>query len=149
MNTFFLQLRKNKKIGKIFVWIICCSYLRVWLMIQGWPVVVPPPSEVPHAQFQPQRSFRRRPGRRQGPRQAGGAPPVRVDALDRIDAAIRLAEMNGAALLVIMMDTPGGFTKPTWSICKAILNSPVPVCTYIGPSGARAGSGSIGRPGCR
>ena len=62
---------------------------------------------------------------------------------DRIDAAIRLAEMNGAALLVIMMDTPGGFTKPTWSICKAILNSPVPVCTYIGPSGARAGSAGV------
>ena len=59
---------------------------------------------------------------------------------DRITAAIELADDNDAALLVIIMDTPGGFTKPTWSICKNILNSPVPICTYIAPSGARAGS---------
>jgi len=62
---------------------------------------------------------------------------------DRIKDAINLAGDNGAALLVIMMDTPGGFTKPTWSICKNILNSPVPVCTYIAPSGARAGSAGV------
>ncbi len=62
---------------------------------------------------------------------------------DRITAAIELAQDNDAALLVIIMDTPGGFTKPTWSICKSILNSPVPVCTYIAPSGARAGSAGV------
>ncbi len=62
---------------------------------------------------------------------------------DRVTAAIELADDNDAALLVIIMDTPGGFTKPTWSICKSILNSPVPVCTYIAPSGARAGSAGV------
>ncbi len=62
---------------------------------------------------------------------------------DRITAAIELADDNDAALLVIIMDTPGGFTRPTWSICKSILNSPVPVCTYIAPSGARAGSAGV------
>jgi membrane-bound serine protease (ClpP class) len=62
---------------------------------------------------------------------------------DRIGDAIEKAEDNNAQLLVIMMDTPGGFTKPTWSIIKKILNSPVPVCVYIGPSGARAGSAGV------
>ncbi len=62
---------------------------------------------------------------------------------DRIGDAIKKAEDNNAQLLVIIMDTPGGFTKPTWSIIKKILNSPVPVCVYIAPSGARAGSAGV------
>lgn len=62
---------------------------------------------------------------------------------DRIKDAIDLAEENDAALIVIFLDTPGGFTKPTWTICKNILNSAVPVCMYIAPSGARAGSAGV------
>ena len=62
---------------------------------------------------------------------------------DRIAAAIDVSEENDAELLVIMLDTPGGFTKPTWSICKSLLNSPVPVAIYIAPSGARAGSAGV------
>ena len=62
---------------------------------------------------------------------------------DRIGEAIDLAEGNGAELLIIMLDTPGGFTKPTWSICKKILNAYVPVCVYIAPAGARAGSAGV------
>lgn len=62
---------------------------------------------------------------------------------DRIALAIETAEENNAELLVIFLDTPGGFTKPTWSICKEILNSKVPVCMYIAPSGARAGSAGV------
>ncbi len=61
----------------------------------------------------------------------------------RIQDAIALAEENDAELLVIMLDTPGGFVNATWSICKNMLNSPVPVCVYIGPSGARAGSAGV------
>ncbi len=61
----------------------------------------------------------------------------------RVTAAIELADHNDAELLVIELDTPGGFTKPTWSICKSFLNSPVPVCIYIAPSGARAGSAGV------
>jgi membrane-bound serine protease (ClpP class) len=62
---------------------------------------------------------------------------------DRIAEAIELAEDNNAELLIITLDTPGGFTRPTWSICKNILNSNVPVCIWIGPSGARAGSAGV------
>ncbi|MGH8015032.1 MAG: hypothetical protein ACREBV_02455, partial [Candidatus Zixiibacteriota bacterium] len=61
----------------------------------------------------------------------------------RVTGAIDLADENRAELLVIELDTPGGFTKPTWSICKSFLNSPVPVCIYISPSGARAGSAGV------
>jgi membrane-bound serine protease (ClpP class) len=61
----------------------------------------------------------------------------------RLEMAIAKADRDGAALLVIILDTPGGFTKPTWSICKNILNSSVPVCVFISPSGARAGSAGV------
>ncbi|UCD63577.1 MAG: nodulation protein NfeD [Candidatus Zixiibacteriota bacterium] len=62
---------------------------------------------------------------------------------ERIEDAIDEARENNAELLVIFLDTPGGFSKPTWSICKNILNSYVPVCVYIAPSGARAGSAGV------
>ncbi|HVP07848.1 MAG TPA: nodulation protein NfeD [Candidatus Acidoferrum sp.] len=62
---------------------------------------------------------------------------------DRIEDAITKAEDNNAELLIITLDTPGGFTKPTWAICKRILNSKVPVCIYIAPAGARAGSAGV------
>ena len=62
---------------------------------------------------------------------------------DRIGQAIKQAIEDNASLLVIYLDTPGGFTKPTWSINKKILNSGVPICIYIAPSGARAGSAGV------
>jgi membrane-bound serine protease (ClpP class) len=61
----------------------------------------------------------------------------------RIEEAIELAEEENAELLVIELDTPGGFTRPTWTICKNFLNSQVPICIYIAPSGARAGSAGV------
>ena len=62
---------------------------------------------------------------------------------DRIDMAIDEADDNKADLLVIYMDTPGGFTNSTWSICKNILNADLPICVYIAPRGARAGSAGV------
>jgi membrane-bound serine protease (ClpP class) len=61
----------------------------------------------------------------------------------RIEDAIEEATDNHAQLLIIRMDTPGGFMSATWSICKAILNSSVPVCIYIAPEGSRAGSAGV------
>ncbi len=62
---------------------------------------------------------------------------------DRLADALDKANEARAELLVINLDTPGGFTKPTWSICKRFLNSYTPVCVYIAPSGARAGSAGV------
>jgi len=62
---------------------------------------------------------------------------------DRIEDAIEQAEDENAELLVIFLDTPGGFSRPTEAICKNILNSYVPVCLYVAPSGSRAGSAGV------
>ncbi len=62
---------------------------------------------------------------------------------ERIEEAIAMATENGAELLVIEMDTPGGFMDATQGITKMLLNSEVPVCTYVAPSGSRAGSAGV------
>jgi len=62
---------------------------------------------------------------------------------DRLADAIKKAEEAGAELLVVILDTPGGFSRPTSSICKRFLNSLTPVCVYIAPSGAHSGSAGV------
>ncbi len=49
------------------------------------------------------------------------------------------AERN-ADLVIIRMDTPGGLVEPMRDIIQTILNSEVPVVTYVSPGGARADS---------
>ncbi len=61
----------------------------------------------------------------------------------RITDAVETAEENDAELLVIFLDTPGGFSNATWGINKTILNSTTPVCVYIAPLGATAGSAGV------
>lgn len=59
---------------------------------------------------------------------------------DFIVRGIDRAAQAQSPLVVITLDTPGGLDASMRSIVKAILSSPVPVATYVAPSGARAAS---------
>ncbi|KAA5805076.1 nodulation protein NfeD [Alkalicaulis satelles] len=57
-----------------------------------------------------------------------------------IQRAITRAEREGAAMLVIEMDTPGGLDTAMRDINRSILASETPVAVFVHPSGARATS---------
>lgn len=59
---------------------------------------------------------------------------------DYIVRGIARAEDQGAALVVIELDTPGGLDTAMRDIIQAILGSSVPVAVYVWPQGARAAS---------
>ena len=62
---------------------------------------------------------------------------------DRIIEAVDICESEMADLLVIRMDTPGGFNDALWPITRTIMNSRVPVVVYVSPAGARAASAGV------
>ena len=53
---------------------------------------------------------------------------------------IRLAEEDGAPLVVIKLDTPGGLLSSTEKIVEHLLGADVPVAVYVHPPGAFAAS---------
>ncbi len=53
---------------------------------------------------------------------------------------IESAGEHDSRVVVLEMDTPGGLDTSMRDIIRAILASPVPVVTYVAPSGARAAS---------
>ncbi|MFS8608255.1 MAG: nodulation protein NfeD [Gammaproteobacteria bacterium] len=59
---------------------------------------------------------------------------------DYIVRGIGRAAEEGAALVVIELDTPGGLDTSMREIIQAILGSNVPVAVYVWPQGARAAS---------
>jgi membrane-bound serine protease (ClpP class) len=63
-----------------------------------------------------------------------------VATSEYIIAGIEDAAAQDAKLVIIRMDTPGGLVEPMRNIVSAILNSDVPVVTYVSPGGARADS---------
>lgn len=67
----------------------------------------------------------------------GGIGPATRDYLVR---GLREADRNGAAAVVLRIDTPGGLDAATRDINQAILSSNVPVIGWVAPQGARAAS---------
>ncbi len=56
---------------------------------------------------------------------------------------IRQANQEGAAAIIIQLDTPGGLGASMREIVQAMLNSSVPTIVYVAPAGARAGSAGV------
>ena len=67
----------------------------------------------------------------------GSIGPITERYLDR---AMGEAEESGARLIVIGMDTPGGFSSSMREIVQRIEAADVPVAVYVSPWGARAAS---------
>lgn len=59
---------------------------------------------------------------------------------DYIVNGIHEAGEDHASLVLITMNTPGGLDTSMRAIIQAILSSPVPVVTYVSPTGSRAAS---------
>jgi membrane-bound serine protease (ClpP class) len=57
-----------------------------------------------------------------------------------VSRAIKRAAKEKAQLVVVRMDTPGGLDTSMRSLIKDILASPVPVASFVAPSGSRAAS---------
>jgi len=67
----------------------------------------------------------------------GAIGPATADFVGR---SLERAAKEGAPLVVLRLDTPGGLDSSMRDIIRDILASPVPVAAWVGPSGARAAS---------
>lgn len=67
----------------------------------------------------------------------GAITPATYDLIQR---HMKQAEQRKADIIVLEMHTPGGLYDSTQDIIQAIIDSPVPVATYVSPSGSHAAS---------
>ncbi len=78
---------------------------------------------------------------------AGGAVRIRLEgAVHKVTEEYVLQALSEAALqkaevVLLVIDTPGGFVSSVEEIQRAILQSPIPVVAYVSPVNARAASG--------
>ncbi|PCJ37712.1 MAG: serine protease [Cellvibrionales bacterium] len=66
--------------------------------------------------------------------------PIGPATEDYVQRAFQDAMTEAPALIIIRMDTPGGLDSAMRGIIKTITASPIPVATYVSPTGARAAS---------
>ena len=85
------------------------------------------------------------PSRAQSLTAATGVNVIQLDrAIDPVSERYLVRELEAArgefALVVIVLDTPGGLLDSTRAMVNAILESRVPIAVYVSPSGAHAAS---------
>lgn len=66
--------------------------------------------------------------------------PIGPAVSDYVNRGIKKAEEDHAGIVILQMDTPGGFDHSMRDIIKNILSSSIPVVSYVAPGGARAAS---------
>jgi membrane-bound serine protease (ClpP class) len=81
------------------------------------------------------------------PAASGGVFRIRLDkpihpiTSEYVVSGIADANARGASLILLVVDTPGGYVKSVEEIQRAVLTSRAPVVVYVAPAGARAASG--------
>lgn len=63
--------------------------------------------------------------------------------LSYLERAIAEAEEQGADLVVVQLDTPGGILQTSQKMIQVMFQSPVPVVVYVTPAGASATSAGV------
>ena len=71
---------------------------------------------------------------------AGGIGPAQTNLTQDV---VRKAQAAQYDLVLLRLDTPGGLVSSMREIVQELLNSPVPVLVWVGPSGARAASAGV------
>lgn len=66
--------------------------------------------------------------------------PIGPATSDYLVRGFAKAREQGATVIVLRLDTPGGLDTSMREIIREILASPIPVLSYVAPSGARAAS---------
>jgi membrane-bound serine protease (ClpP class) len=66
--------------------------------------------------------------------------PIGPATSDLVTRSIDQAAADGADLVVLRLDTPGGLDSSMRVIIRSIIEAPMPVVAYVAPSGARAAS---------
>ena len=76
-------------------------------------------------------------------------PPDKVSVLDvkgaitpivlsYVNRGLSTAESDGANLVIIQLDTPGGSVEIMKQLTDSMIRSEVPIVVWVGPEGARA-----------
>ncbi|HIA57200.1 MAG TPA: nodulation protein NfeD, partial [Candidatus Lambdaproteobacteria bacterium] len=66
--------------------------------------------------------------------------PIGPATVDYVERGLKQASLEQTPLLILQLNTPGGLDVSMREIIQLLITSPVPVVTYVAPSGARAAS---------
>ncbi len=69
--------------------------------------------------------------------------PITEGVAEYMASVIRYAHTNGASGVLIVLNTDGGFLKPTEKIVTEISSSPVPVAVFVPPGGRAFSAGTF------